>query len=96
MQSVLTDGELLESIQMAIARAVPGRRRMVHTVTMETNIADIDMDSIETFAFVSCLEDEFRVQIAYDGLIIRQTVREFADLIHRMLDPSPAPRALSP
>jgi acyl carrier protein len=80
----------MTSVEQRVIRIV-ARAAMVsdRSVTPETRLEDLDMDSLEQIECALSVEETFQVELGDPQLWQFRTVRDVIDAVHRARDASP-------
>ena len=77
MSRTLTDDQILNFVREAVVEVAPARTEALETLSLDVNIRDLAMDSVETMEMIGVIEEELGVIFADDELA---QVVKFSDL----------------
>lgn len=79
----MTDDQILSLIQEALFEVAPKRKKDFETISLDTTIEDLALDSIATMEMVGFLEDRVEATFPDEDLASVNSVRDLANLVRR-------------
>ncbi len=83
MSTSLSDEAILTLVREAVSEVAPARAGELDGLTLEVNVRDLQMDSVETMEMIGVIEEELSIVFGDDELAKVVTFGDLAELMRR-------------
>ena len=83
MSNTLTDEHILNLVREAVTEVAPARSAALEKLTLELNIRDLEMDSVETMEMIGVIEEELGIVFGDEQLAQVVKFSDLAELMRR-------------
>jgi acyl carrier protein len=81
----MNEEELLSLLRRALVKAEPRFAAIAGTLTLETYLADLGVDSLMLLNMLGVVEEQLDIEVPDDKMVAAQTVAEVAALIREQM-----------
>jgi acyl carrier protein len=77
------DEKVIEILKEAVAFAKPAQKRLISTMSLDSSMSDLGIESIAALEMAGYVEEKLGIQFPDDELTSVQTLRGFAKLVQQ-------------